>query len=49
MKIKSHFEDVRQRIAKVKAVTIKNKTKQAKFSVIGYPLQSVPTTWWGSW
>ena len=26
MKIKSHFEDVDQLIAKVKAVTIKNKT-----------------------
>ena len=37
MKIKSHFEDVDQQIAKVKAVTIKNKTRQAKFFVIGYP------------
>ena len=37
MEIKSHFEDVDQLIAKVKAVTIKNKTRQAKFSVIGYP------------
>ena len=37
MKIKSHFEDVDQLIAKVKAVTIKNKTRQAKFSAIGYP------------
>ena len=34
MKIKSHFEDVDQLIAKVKAVTIKNKTRQAKFSAI---------------
>ena len=34
MKIKSDFEDVDQLIAKVKAVTIKNKTRQAKFSVI---------------
>ena len=42
MKIKFHFEDVDQLIAKVKAVTIKNKTRQAKFSVIGYPLQLVP-------
>ena len=48
MKIKSHFEDVDQLIAKVKAVTIKNKTRQAKFSAIGYPPQSVPTRW-GSW
>ena len=37
MKIKSHFEDVDQLIAKIKAVTIKNKTRQAKFSAIGYP------------
>ena len=35
MKIKSHFE----------AVTIKNKTRQAIFSAIGYPPQSVPTRW----
>ena len=48
MKIKSHFEDVDQQIAKVKAVTIKNKTRQAKFSAIGYPPQPVLTRW-GSW
>ena len=45
MKIKSHIEDVDQLIAKVKALTIKNKTKQAKFFAIGYPPQSVPTRW----
>ena len=45
MKIKSHFEDVDQLIAKVKAVTIKNKTRQAKLSAIGYPPQPVPTKW----
>ena len=43
MKIKSHFKDVAQLIAKVKVVTIKNKTKQVKFSAIGYPPQPVPT------
>ena len=43
IKIKSHFEDVHQLIAEVKAVTIKNKTRQAKFSAIGYPPQPVPT------
>ena len=48
MKIKSHFEDVDQLIAKIKAVTIKNKTRQAKFSAIGYPPQPVLTRW-GSW
>ena len=48
MKIKSHFEDVDQLIAKVKAVTIKSKTRQAKLSAIGYPPQPV-TTKWGCW
>ena len=48
MKIKSHFEDVDQLIPIVKAVTIKKKSRQAKFSVIGYPPQHVPTRW-GSW
>ena len=45
MKIKSCFEDVDQLIAKVKAVTIKNKTRLAKFSAIGCPPQPVPTRW----
>ena len=48
MKIKSQFEDVDQLIAKVKAATIKNKIRQAKFSAIGYPPQPVSTRW-GSW
>ena len=34
MKIKSHFEDVYQLIAKVKAITIKNKTRQAQNSLL---------------
>ena len=45
IKIKSHFEDVDQLIAKVKAVTIRNRIRQAKFSAIGYPPQPVPTRW----
>ena len=45
MKIKSHSEDVDQLNAKTKAVTIKNKTRQAKFSASGYPPQPVPTRW----
>ena len=48
IKIKSHFEDVDQLIGKIKAITIKNKARQAKFSAIGYPPQPVPTRW-GSW
>ena len=43
MKIKSHFKHVDQLIAKVEAITIKNKTRQAKFSLIGYQPQSVLT------
>ena len=31
---KLHFEDVDQLIAKVEVVTIKNKTRQAKFSAL---------------
>ena len=42
MKIKSYSEDVDQLIAKVKAVTIENKIRPAKFSAIGYPPQPVP-------
>ena len=45
MKIKSPFEDVDQLIGKVKAVTIKNKTRPAKFSAIGYPPQPDPARW----
>ena len=48
MEIKSHFKDVDQLIAKVKAVTTKNKTRLVKFFAIGYPPRSVPTRW-GSW
>ena len=45
MKIKSHFEEEDQLIAKVKAVTFKNKTRQTKFSAIDYPHQPVLTKW----
>ena len=45
LKIKSYLDDVDQLIAKVKAVTIKNKTRQAKFLAIGCPPQPVPTRW----
>ena len=34
-----------QLIVKVKAVTIKNKTRQAKFTAIGFSPQPVPTRW----
>ena len=37
MKVKSHFEDVDQPIAKVKSATFKNKTRQAKFATVGCP------------
>ena len=45
MKNKSHFDDVDQLIANFKAVTIKNTTREAEFSAIGYPPQPVPTRW----
>ena len=48
MRVKSHIEHVDQLIAQVKAVTIINKTRQARFSAIGYPPQPVPTRR-GSW
>jgi len=48
MKVRSHFEDVDQLIAKVKLVTVKNKIRQANFSTIGCPPQPVFTRW-GSW
>ena len=43
VKIKSHLEDVDQLIAKINAVTIKNKTRLAKFFAISYPTQPVRT------
>jgi len=45
MKARPHFEDVDQLIAKVKLVTVKNKTKQAKFAIIGCLPQPVLTRW----
>ena len=45
MKIKSHFENVDHLIAKVKSATVKNKTRQAKFTTIGCPLQLVVIRW----
>ena len=48
MKVKSHFEDVDQLIAKVKSVTIKNKTKQVIFTAIGCLPRPVVTRW-GRW
>ena len=38
MKVKSYFQDVDQLIAKIKTATVKNKTRQAQFAAIGYPL-----------
>ena len=47
-KVKSHFEDVDQLIAKVKSAADKNKTRQTKLANIGCPSQPVATRW-GSW
>ena len=48
MKVKSHFKDIGQVIAKVKLTTVKNKNRQAKFVTIGCLPQPVVTRW-GSW
>ena len=48
MKVKSHFEDVDQLIAKVKSAVVKNKTRPAKFATIGCLPQLVVSRW-GSW
>ena len=44
-KIKSYSEDVDHLVAKVKAPTVGNKIKQAKFAVIGCRSNSVVTRW----
>jgi len=48
MEVKSHFHDVDQLIASIKAATVKNKSRQAMFAAIGYPPQPIVTRW-GSW
>ena len=47
-KVRSHFADVDNLIAHVKAATIKNKNRRQKFSKIGSPPQPVLTRW-GTW
>ena len=47
-KVRSYFTDVDNLIARVKAVTVKNKTRQALFNEIGSPPQPVVTRW-GTW
>ena len=44
MKVKSHFEDVDQLIAKVQLAAVKNKTSLVKFATICSP-QPVVTRW----
>ena len=45
MTIKSHFEDVDQLIAKVKALTISSKTRQAKILCHWLSTSAVATRW----
>ena len=45
IKVKSHFEDADQLVVKIKLVTVKSKTIQAKFATIGCPPQPVATRW----
>ena len=47
-KVRSHFQQVDNLIAKVKAVTVKNKNRRNKFNEIGTPPQPVLTRW-GTW
>jgi len=47
MKVKSHFHDVDQLIASIKAATVKNKSRQPQFAV-GYSTRPIVTRW-GSW
>lgn len=47
-KVRSHFADVDNLIARVKAATVKNKNRCQKFSKIGTPPQPVLTRW-GTW
>lgn len=48
MKIKTKFENVDSLIARVKALTTKNRSRQSLFDVIGQPPQPIVTRW-GSW
>ena len=48
MKVRSHFRDVDQLIAKVKLLTVKNKTRQARFAAISHPPQHILKRW-GNW
>ena len=48
MKVKPHFEDVNQLIAKVKSATVTNKSRQAKFATVGSLPQPIVIKW-GSW
>ena len=45
MKVRSHFQDVDQLIAKAKLVTVENKTSQATLAAIGYSPKPVLTRW----
>ena len=44
-KVRSHFQDVDELIATVKAATVKNKYRRNKFDKIGSPPQPVLTRW----
>ena len=48
MKVKSHFKDVDQLIAKVNTTTVKNIARQVKFAIVGWPPKPIVTRW-GSW
>ena len=43
MKVKSHFHNVDQIMVKIKAATVKNKTRQTPVGALGYSPQLVVT------
>ena len=47
-KVRGAFADVDNLVARVKAATIKNKSKQAQFKHIGSPPEPIVTRW-GTW
>ena len=47
LKVKAHYDIVDQLIARLKALIVKNKSRQAKFDAIGQPPQPIVTRWAG--
>ena len=48
IKVRDNYPTVNEFVARIKAVTIKNRSRRVFFTFIGQPPQPVVTTW-GSW